>query len=151
VGDGVTAVHQRRTTGLTHSVPLHTAGTPRRLETTRYIGRFVDHDDKVSETKLSSAYDLTSRAWTARFGVPYSTCGCHQPNPLAGLGVSIPAPLRFWSKDKETKADRRAKLIEQMVTSMEQGEKDATHPSSHNMVAVGCFHSGRVPSSRMIS
>lgn len=105
--------------------------------TLKYIRRFVDHDDKVSETRLGDSYDLTSRAWAARFGVPYSVCGCHQHDPFIGLGPSVPGKLKFWSKDKESKTDKRARLIEEMLAGMDKDEKDASHPSVHNMVSVG--------------
>ncbi len=109
----------------------------RSSDTTTYIGRLVDHDDKVSDAKLGDAYDLTSRAWAARFGVPYSACGCHQHGVFAGAdGPSIPSKLKFWAKDKESKADKRVRLIETAIQRMEQGEKDASHPSVHNLVAV---------------
>ncbi|KAG8916995.1 hypothetical protein FRC00_014178, partial [Tulasnella sp. 408] len=39
-----------------------------------------DHDDKVGQGALSDAYDKTAEAWRARFGVPYSICGCLPPS-----------------------------------------------------------------------
>ncbi|KAJ3513636.1 hypothetical protein NLJ89_g2838 [Agrocybe chaxingu] len=50
-----------------------------------FIGRFIDHDDKVEGLRLSSAFDITCRAWKDRFGVPYTHCGC----PIPGAGDSI--------------------------------------------------------------
>ena len=47
-----------------------------RSDTVGLLGRTPDHDDKVEEEALSSAYDITARAWQQRFHVPYSVCGC---------------------------------------------------------------------------
>ncbi|TFY79965.1 hypothetical protein EWM64_g4047 [Hericium alpestre] len=50
----------------------------------KYVGRYIDHDDKVEETHLSNAFDLTCRAWNARFNVPYMHCGCPLPGDTVG-------------------------------------------------------------------
>ncbi|KAJ3508207.1 hypothetical protein NLJ89_g5879 [Agrocybe chaxingu] len=36
-----------------------------------YVRRFVDHDDKIEELRLSSAFKITCQAWKDRFGMPY--------------------------------------------------------------------------------
>ncbi|GAA6022799.1 hypothetical protein JCM10207_000423 [Rhodosporidiobolus poonsookiae] len=61
------------------------------------VGRFLDHDDKVEENALATAFNDTARAWQSRFGVPYSTCGCPPPSepPLLRFGkltISPPSP-----------------------------------------------------------
>lgn len=109
------------------------------------ITRFVDHDDKVSEVKLGDAYDLTSRAWLSRFKVPYSQCGCHQGDLSAidgGLSAVIPDKLKFWNKG-ESKSDQRRRAIEKVIAGMEVGERDASHPSVHNLVTVSLSSSSR--------
>ena len=108
------------------------------LQITSPISRFIDHDDKVSEVKLGDAYALTSRAWLARFKVPYSQCGCHQGDLSAideGLSSIIPHKLKFWNKG-ESKTDQRRRAIEKVIAEMEVGERDASHPSVHNLVVV---------------
>ncbi|KAG1754858.1 uncharacterized protein EDB91DRAFT_256703 [Suillus paluster] len=50
----------------------------------RLVGRYVDHNDKVEEGRLSDAFDSTSRAWIARYGVPYMQCGCPPPEDTIG-------------------------------------------------------------------
>ncbi|EJT98278.1 hypothetical protein DACRYDRAFT_24730 [Dacryopinax primogenitus] len=40
------------------------------------VGRVVEHEDKVEEGVLGEGFDATGRLWKARFGVPYSYCGC---------------------------------------------------------------------------
>ncbi|KAG8821508.1 hypothetical protein FRC17_009795 [Serendipita sp. 399] len=47
-----------------------------RVDTLRYLQRTPNHDDNVESTGLSKGYDTTAKAWKARFGVPYSVCGC---------------------------------------------------------------------------
>lgn len=109
-------------------------GTEYRIFTETHIARFVDHDDKVSEVKLGDAYDLTARAWTARYGVPYSTCGCQKQ--LDGL-TQQPNPLKFWGKTTEKdKYDRKRQVIEQMIGSISTGEREASHPSVHSLIAL---------------
>ncbi|KAK0189741.1 hypothetical protein F5146DRAFT_1052324 [Armillaria mellea] len=49
-----------------------------------YVRRFVDHDDKVAENKLSDAFDFSCRAWQDRFGIPYAHCGCPLPGDRIG-------------------------------------------------------------------
>ncbi|KAL8243590.1 hypothetical protein R6Q59_009848 [Mikania micrantha] len=44
--------------------------------TTAKTGRFVDHDDKISEHKLSDAFAKTSATYQALFNEPYSECTC---------------------------------------------------------------------------
>ncbi|EAU82563.2 hypothetical protein CC1G_12143 [Coprinopsis cinerea okayama7 len=54
----------------------------------RYISRFIDHDDKVDGFKLSSAFDITCRAWKDRFGIEYTYCGCPLPGDTIGQRLS---------------------------------------------------------------
>ncbi|TEB32128.1 hypothetical protein FA13DRAFT_285160 [Coprinellus micaceus] len=53
-----------------------------------HVGRFIDHDDKADGIKLSSGFDLTSRAWKERFGVRYTYCGCPLPGDTIGQRLS---------------------------------------------------------------
>ncbi|KAF7296992.1 hypothetical protein MIND_00931500 [Mycena indigotica] len=44
-------------------------------DTKKYVGSFIDHDDKVEETHLSNSFDTTASAWRSRFfGVQYTYC-----------------------------------------------------------------------------
>ncbi|CAA7259398.1 unnamed protein product [Cyclocybe aegerita] len=89
-----------------------------------YIGRFIDHDDKVEGLHLSSAFDITCCAWKDRFGVSYTHCGCPIPGDSIGkrlsrlVGIYAPntqAPSHLLPYD-------RPDLL------------SATHPSDHNAV-----------------
>ncbi|KIP02258.1 hypothetical protein PHLGIDRAFT_130825, partial [Phlebiopsis gigantea 11061_1 CR5-6] len=50
----------------------------------KYIQRYVDHDDKVEESHLATSFDITCRAWEARYQVPYTHCGCPLPGDTLG-------------------------------------------------------------------
>ncbi|KAF8548444.1 hypothetical protein OG21DRAFT_1394747, partial [Imleria badia] len=48
------------------------------------VNRYVDHDDKVGEDHLATAFDVTCRAWIDRYKVPYTYCGCPHPGTTFG-------------------------------------------------------------------
>lgn len=105
------------------------------------VPRFIDHDDKVADVKLGNSYDATARAWLSRFKVPYSQCGCDQGDLSiidGGAGAAIPGKLKFWSKE-ETKADRLRRVMVQTLDGMSPEEKQASHPSVHNVMKVRLF------------
>ncbi|KAG7447815.1 uncharacterized protein BT62DRAFT_823263, partial [Guyanagaster necrorhizus] len=54
----------------------------------KYVGRFVDHDDKVAENRLANAFDITCRAWKDRFRIAYTYCGCPLPGDTIGQKLS---------------------------------------------------------------
>ncbi|KAJ7891315.1 hypothetical protein B0H14DRAFT_2560884 [Mycena olivaceomarginata] len=89
-------------------------------DTIQFVGRFVDHDDKVEESHLASSFDNTCRAWKSRFGVEYTHCGC----PLPG----------------DTIGQRLSRLVGHSTTPSYLIPLDrddllaATHPSDHNTV-----------------
>ncbi|GJN92341.1 hypothetical protein Rhopal_005371-T1 [Rhodotorula paludigena] len=91
-----------------------------------YVGRFVDHDDKVEENTLSNGFDKTAKAWRSRFGVPYATCGCPLPSqpPLLRLarvaGLSASASPTAYPPGALT------------TLSASRDDADVTHPSEHN-------------------
>jgi hypothetical protein len=39
-------------------------------------GKFIDHDDKMDEDKLSTAFEWTSKTYQAKYGEVYSECTC---------------------------------------------------------------------------
>ncbi|KAH6879614.1 hypothetical protein BKA70DRAFT_1345463 [Coprinopsis sp. MPI-PUGE-AT-0042] len=92
-----------------------------------YIGRFIDHDDKVDNLKLSNAFDITCRAWKDRFGVPYTYCGCPLPGDTIGqrlksrLHLSVSSSKALPPSELSPPPDRPDLLF-------------ATHASEHNGV-----------------
>ncbi|KAJ7084822.1 hypothetical protein B0H15DRAFT_847725 [Mycena belliarum] len=95
-------------------------------DTIKHVRRFIDHDDKVEESQLASAFDITCRAWKDRFGVQYTHCGCPIPGETIGQKLSrLVGPSRPGS--------------ESYLVPPERGDlRAATHPSDHN--AVFAFH-----------
>ncbi|GAA5823935.1 hypothetical protein JCM11251_003351 [Rhodosporidiobolus azoricus] len=91
------------------------------------VGRFVNHDDKVEEGKLSTSFDVTARAWQARFGVPYSSCGCPLPSqpPLSRLAAKL---------NLNTQPSYPSAALSQLHPSRE--DADATHASEHNSLVL---------------
>ncbi|SJL08357.1 uncharacterized protein ARMOST_11720 [Armillaria ostoyae] len=89
-----------------------------------YVHRFVDHDDKVAENRLSNAFDITCRAWQDRFGIPYTHCGCPLPGDTIGQRLS-----RLVSIHKQSRPTSR------LVPPRDRSDLlAATHPSGHNAV-----------------
>ncbi|KAG5650291.1 hypothetical protein H0H81_012733 [Sphagnurus paluster] len=95
----------------------------------QYVGRYIDHDDKVEESALSNAFDATSHAWKERFNVPYVHCGCPIPGESVGRKVSF---LRaILSQSTKTPAY-------DLIPPEHAGALSGTHPSDHNAVLL--FH-----------
>ncbi|KAF7308106.1 hypothetical protein MKEN_01173000 [Mycena kentingensis (nom. inval.)] len=42
-------------------------------DTLEYVGRFIDHDDKIPADSLATSLEDTRRAWRERFGIAYDT------------------------------------------------------------------------------
>ncbi|KAK0499368.1 hypothetical protein EDD18DRAFT_1460302 [Armillaria luteobubalina] len=89
-----------------------------------HVGRFIDHDDKVAEDKLSNAFDITCRAWQERFGTQYTHCGCPLPGDTIGQRLS-----RLISIYK------RSGTSSYLVPPRDRSDLlAAMHPSDHNAV-----------------
>lgn len=80
-------------------------------------------DDKVEGIRLSSAFDVTERAWKERFGVQYTYCGCPAPGNTIGERL-----LRAIGHKSQTTASSQLIPINRTDTLA------ATHPSDHNSV-----------------
>ncbi|KAG9012482.1 hypothetical protein FRB94_005799 [Tulasnella sp. JGI-2019a] len=97
------------------------------------IGIIPDHDDKVTQGALSTAFDDTAKAWKARFAIPYSVCGC--PPPVkANPAITVISAFSRKGKGKAVPdgiTNPRPDLI-----SVELINADETHPSDHNSVAL---------------
>ncbi|KAI9572327.1 hypothetical protein HD554DRAFT_1671379 [Boletus coccyginus] len=85
----------------------------------RLMGQYVDHDDKVGENHLATAFDITCRAWIDRYKVPYTHCGC--PHPGTTLIQRIRRAL-YKSEPPHT-------ALQPPATAT-----PGTHPSDHNAV-----------------
>ncbi|KAG9002558.1 hypothetical protein FRB93_011432 [Tulasnella sp. JGI-2019a] len=97
------------------------------------IGIIPDHDDKVAQGALSTAFDDTAKAWKARFTIPYSVCGC-PPLVKANTAAAVISALSWKGKGKVVPTainNTRPDLV-----SIELSNAEETHPSDHNSVAL---------------
>ncbi|KAF6750970.1 hypothetical protein DFP72DRAFT_1172599 [Ephemerocybe angulata] len=90
-----------------------------------YVGRYIDHDDKVDGIRLSSAFDLTCRAWKDRFGIEYTHCGCPLPGTTIGQRLS-----KLVSSHPDL-----APPSQLIPPSSRPDSLTATHASEHNSVS----------------
>lgn len=51
-------------------------------------GKFIDHDDKIDEIKLTSAFEWTSKKYQQLFGEVYSECTCWYCESIRASHVS---------------------------------------------------------------
>ncbi|KAJ7494422.1 hypothetical protein B0H11DRAFT_1717508 [Mycena galericulata] len=105
-------------------------------DTVKYVGRFIDHDDKVEESQLASSFDITCRAWKNRYGVAYTHCGCPLPGETIGQKLSRLVGSSGTNPSYLVPPNRDDLLA-------------ATHPSDHN--AVFAFqHKGTAEAARRL-
>ncbi|KDQ53342.1 hypothetical protein JAAARDRAFT_161844 [Jaapia argillacea MUCL 33604] len=93
-----------------------------------FVGKYVDHDDKVEENRLAMAFDLTCRAWKNRYEVPYTHCGCPLPGDTIGQRL---ARLRTSTLSRLPSVSNPTHLC---PPSNEPFLLSGTHPSDHNAV-----------------
>ncbi|PPR02797.1 hypothetical protein CVT24_002220, partial [Panaeolus cyanescens] len=94
----------------------------------KYVGRFIDHDDKVEGPDLSNAFDKTGFLWRNRFKVPYTFCGCPTPTPKIGQRLSTLIPRTDNRLSSQTYSYSITPPVQQPEATL------ATHPSDHNAV-----------------
>ncbi|KAG6917585.1 hypothetical protein DXG01_001933 [Tephrocybe rancida] len=91
----------------------------------KFVGRYIDHNDRVEEGKLSTSFDVTCRAWEVCFNVPYMHCGCPLP------GTTIPQRLAHLRRTLHLHPSKPH-------THLEAPERKdvcaSTHPSEHDAV-----------------
>jgi hypothetical protein len=90
---------------------------------------------------LQDGYDETAKAWKARFGVPYSVCGCMMDSPAEKVVEKGKTSLKKVFKigkgsshDHGTSESRYGKDANhpELVTSNVE-DADSSHPSDHNL------------------
>ncbi|KAG8850375.1 hypothetical protein FRB96_000439 [Tulasnella sp. 330] len=92
-----------------------------------------DHDDKVTQGAISTAYDQTAEAWKVKFSVPYSVCGC--PPPVKSNAVGALKSVFSW-KGKGKAVPTTLYNARPDLVSIDDNKADETHPSDHNSVAL---------------
>ncbi|CAD6964031.1 unnamed protein product [Tilletia controversa] len=104
------------------------------------VGRFVNHDDKIEENTLSTAFEQTAKLWKQTFDQPYSVCGCVHNKP--SLGQRMSRVLSSSSGTDETTShssilQRFRATKEKPGDLAEDAFDNATHPSAHSAVLIG--------------
>ncbi|KAG8834460.1 hypothetical protein FRC17_008682 [Serendipita sp. 399] len=105
-----------------------------RDETLQFLKRFPNHDDSIDASHISKGYDRTAKAWKARFGVPYSVCGCvpdRDSQSILSRFVSRIASIGS-SKSKLEPPPQLVNSRPDLVSTEEEGA-DSSHPSEHNL------------------
>lgn len=109
-------------------------GEQYRLDTQYCLQRTPNHDDNVDATSLSTAYDITAKAWKARFGVPYSVCGCIPDRDSESRMSRFASKISSFGHKREKSISKASTLVNprpDLVTT-EDHEADTSHPSEHN-------------------
>ncbi|KAI0792057.1 hypothetical protein C8Q75DRAFT_805098 [Abortiporus biennis] len=107
----------------------------------KYVGRYIDHDDKVEKNHLSNSFDLTCRAWQQRFKVRYTYCGCPLPynektKPTAAIGQKLGwIKQHLSSRDSDLQGISSGILLSSHPPSR-QDAQSATHASEHNCMEI---------------
>lgn len=65
-------------------------------------GKFIDHDDKVDENKLSGAFEWTSKAYQDNFNEVYSECTCWYCEAVRASHVSTVGQVFHVSKSEKS-------------------------------------------------
>ena len=92
--------------------------------TVKTTKQFIDHDDKVAETKLNDAFAWTSKTYQKLYAEPYSECTCWYCEAVRESHTS--AASRMF---KTTNRQANDKLHD-----VEQDPRKSVHISTHNAV-----------------
>lgn len=103
----------------------HQLSPSRYLEyTVTQSGTFIDHDDKIVETKLTDAFAETSKIYQKLYGEPYSECTCWYCEAVRESHTSTAS--RLFRSRNATAADN--------LHSVSSDPKKSVHISTHNAV-----------------
>jgi hypothetical protein len=102
---------------------------------------FIDHDDKIEESKLSSAFEWTSKTYQKKYGVPYSECDCWYCNAVRESHDSTASAKLFGTGRKKSTPD--GAVADGSPTAFESDPQRAPHISAHNAVRLDAFASER--------
>lgn len=92
--------------------------------TVRHTGQFIDHDDKVAETKLNDSFAWTSKTYQKMTGEPYSECTCWYCEATRESHTSAASRLFNTPGAKAT----------ELLHSAPQDPRKSVHVSAHNAV-----------------
>ena len=86
--------------------------------------QFIDHDDKVTETKLNDAFAWTSKQYQKLYGEPYSECTCWY---CEAVRESHTSPISRAFNTSSQQANEK-------LHDAEQDPRKSVHISAHNAV-----------------
>lgn len=66
-------------------------------------GRFIDHDDKINETKLTSSFEWTSKIYQETYHEVYSECTCWYCESIRVSHISSVGKLLGLSQNEKSK------------------------------------------------
>ncbi|KAI0198550.1 hypothetical protein F4808DRAFT_451932 [Astrocystis sublimbata] len=95
--------------------------------------KFIDHDDKIDENKLSTAFEWTSKTYQEMYGEVYSECTCWYCESVRTSHVSsIAVKLPIFKREKDKAPDN---FYESGRAALCPPDNSA-HISAHNSVRV---------------
>ncbi|GMK53869.1 hypothetical protein CspeluHIS016_0104550 [Cutaneotrichosporon spelunceum] len=123
-----------------HTHQLHGSGYVQ--DTTFFVGRFVNHEDKIADVTLKRAYDDTATQWALRFGTPYSGCGCPVAFDTEATLRRVAQSTRaanlkfFWKRKQRAASISGDNRNSDTLIGSAPDQQGAMCPSTHNRVKV---------------
>jgi hypothetical protein len=77
--------------------------------------QLIDHDDKINEDKLTSAFEWTSKTYQEEYGEVYSECTCWYCEAIRASHVSSMGKLLGVSKNEKSKTYLPSRLQSSVV------------------------------------
>ncbi|KAH0373092.1 hypothetical protein KCU65_g761, partial [Aureobasidium melanogenum] len=91
---------------------------------------FIDHDDKVAETKLTDAFAETSKIYQKLYGEAYSECTCWYCEAVRESHVSTAS--RLFRSNNATATDQLHPIPSDPKKSVHISTHNAIRPTNHN-------------------
>jgi hypothetical protein len=103
----------------------HQLSPPNYMDYTCHVTKqFIDHDDKVAETKLNDSFAWTSKTYQRTYGEPYSECTCWYCEAIRESHTSGVSRMFGGGNSK----------AEEQLHATEQDPRKSVHISTHNAV-----------------
>ncbi|OBT97940.1 hypothetical protein VE01_04050 [Pseudogymnoascus verrucosus] len=96
------------------------------------IDRFIDHDDKIDEEKLSEGFEWTSKEYERTYGTVYSECTCWYCEAIRAKHVSSASSIF----KKTSKHDKISDEFYNSGAAQFCPPSNSAHISAHNAVPV---------------
>ncbi|KAI1488442.1 hypothetical protein F5X96DRAFT_671707 [Biscogniauxia mediterranea] len=94
-------------------------------------GKFIDHDDKIDENKLSDAFEWTSKTYQQLYGEVYSECTCWYCEAVRASHISSVGKALGISKN-----DKISESFHQSGKASLCPPDNSAHMSTHNSVRI---------------